>query len=364
MHHILLVLISKSFGGAEVRVLTQARALIDAGHQCTIAALEGSMLHERLQGDDLPFVTMKSGRGSLGMLLELRRLMQEKQITVIDAHNVQSIFWGMWAAWLAGVSRRVVTVHSDFAAEYPGMKGKLYAGVLSLTRPLVHHTINVTQVLQDKADKSGHGHHETLIPNAVPIPAQPLRQRRHDLAGEWGFAADDFVVGIVGRLVPVKGHAVLLAAMAQLDDVPQLKLVIVGTGTLEAELKAQVSQLGLSDRVHFTGFRRDIPDIMQNLDALTMASFTEALPYVVLEAASYARPLVVTAVGGLKTLLEDGKTALLVPPNEAEAHANALRQLVLTPALAESLGLAGYEMVKGRFSTERMIESVLVVYSG
>jgi glycosyltransferase involved in cell wall biosynthesis len=363
-YKVLLVLISKSFGGAEVRVLTQARALQDRTGGATIATIRGSMLHQRLEGDDLPYVVLESGRGSLGMLFELRKIMAEGGYHVMDAHNVQSILWGAWAAALAGVPRRVATVHSDFAAEYPGMKGRAYAGVLTATRPVIGHTITVTEVLQQQAEAAGRGANSTLIPNAVPIPDTPLASRRHDLAAEWGFAPDDLVVGIVGRLVPVKGHRTLFEALAQLGDVPKVKLAVVGTGVLEDELKALAAELGIADRVHFTGFRKDIPDIMQNLDVLCMASLSEALPYVILEASSYARALLTTEVGGLKTLLDHDETALLVPPEDPDTMAVALRRLATDPDLVRRLGLAAYEMVRAKFSLDVMMGQILTVYDG
>lgn len=360
--NVLLLALSRSFGGAEVRVLTQARALHARNIPCSVAVLPNSQLHQQLQAEALPHITLKSGRGSLAMLTELRNHIQRGGFNVIDAHNVQSIWWGMWAGTWAGVPRRVATIHSDFAAEYPGIKGKLYAGVLTLTRGVTHHLINVTEVLQSQATIRGLAHKSTLIPNAVPVPAQPLQGRRHDIAADWGYSPQDVIVGIVGRLVPVKGHAYLIEAFAQLQDLPQLKLVIVGNGALEDALKAQVNALGLGAQVHFTGFRQDIPDVMQNLDVLCMASLSEALPYVILEAASFARPLLVTEVGGLKTLLQTEQTALLVPPQNASALADALRRLATDAPFRERLGLAAYTLVRERFSVERMMQQILAVY--
>lgn len=361
-YRVLLVDIAKSFGGAEVRVLTQARALQDRVAGCDVAALDGGMLQERLRAENLPHIALKSGRGSPAMLAELRGIMAERGYRVVDAHNVQSILWGMWAAQAAGVPRRVATIHSDFAAEYPGGRGRLYAGVLALTQPVVSHTINVTEVLQKQSEARGQGATSTMIPNAVPVPDAPLQGRKNEMAAAWGFGEDDFIVAIIGRLVPVKGHRYLLEALPHLPK--RVKLLVVGTGPLEDDLREQVSQLNEDERVVFTGFRQDVPDILQNVDAVCMASLSEALPYVILESASYARPLVVTSVGGLKTLLRDGETALMVPPEDSSALAEAIARLANDPALPQQLGDAVYTMVKERFSLERMMQDILTVYDG
>ena len=361
-YRVLLVDLAKTFGGAEIRVLTQARALQGLCEGCDVVTLNGSMLHERLQHEGLPHVVVNSQRGSPTTALELQQIMAKGGYGVVDAHNVQSILWGIPAAKLAGVPNRIATIHSDFVAEYPGMKGKVYGGVLQSTRTLLTHTINVTEVLQAQAVERGQGNHSTLIPNAVPVPHSPTLGKQATMTHEWGFSADDFIVAIIGRLVPVKGHRYLLEAMAQLTDVPRVKLLVVGTGALEQELKAQATQLKLDRRVHFLGFRQDILDILENVDLLCMASLSEALPYVILEAASRARAVVATQVGGLATLLEHERTALLVPAEHPTELAQALRRVASDPTLKEQLALNLYEMVKQRFSLERMMSQILSVY--
>ncbi|MFZ4828322.1 MAG: glycosyltransferase [Phototrophicaceae bacterium] len=361
-YRVLLVDLAKTFGGAEIRVLTQARALQDLCAGCDVVTLNGSMLHARLQHEGLPHQVVHNQRGNPATALELQQIMTKKGYHVVDAHNVQSILWGIPAAKLADVPNRIATIHSDFVAEYPGMKGRVYGGVLKGTRTMLTHTINVTEVLQEQAVARGQGNSSTLIPNAVPVPDSPTLTKQVTRADEWGFSADDFIVAIIGRLVAVKGHRYLLEAMAQLEDVPHVKLLIVGTGTLEQELKEQATQLGLGNRVHFAGFRQDILDILENVDMLCMASLSEALPYVILEAASRARAVVATRVGGLATLLEHEQTGLLVPAENPTALAEALRRLATHPTLRHDLALNLYTMVKERFSLERMMTQILSVY--
>ncbi|NWF71321.1 MAG: glycosyltransferase [Chloroflexi bacterium] len=361
-YRVLLIDLAKTFGGAEVRVLAQARALQGLVVECAVVTLRDSALHARLQQENLPHHAVRAGRGNPGILLELRRIIRQGGYQVVDAHNVQSVLWGLFAAALAGAPGRVATIHSDYGGEYPGLKGRVYEGVLSASRLVARHYINVTEVLQQKAAAQGYGARSTRIANAVPVPPEPLRQKDTRLYADWGFAPSDFVVGILARLKPVKGHSYLIDAFGQLADLPHAKLLIVGDGPLEAELKAQVAALGLQQRVVFTGFRQDIPDILRALDCMCLASLSEALPYAVLEAASFARPLLVTAVGGLKTLLKHEQTALLVPAQDAAALAGAIRWFVAHPHQAVQIGQNAYHMVRQTFSVETMIASVLQVY--
>ena len=286
--------------------------------------------------------------------------MRDGNYDVVDAHNVQSILWGMFAARWAGVKGRIATIHSDYGAEYPGLKGTFYEGALTVTRPLTSHTINVTDHLQQKAAKAGLASRSSLIANAVPIPILPLAKRHS--AAEWGFTDADFVIGILARLKAVKGHMYLIDALNKLEDLPYVKLLIVGDGELEADLKAQVERNGLQNRVVFTGFRQDIPHILERVDCVCLASLSEALPYAVLESASYARPLLLTRVGGLKTLFTHNKTAHLVEPQSASSLAEGIRYFATHPEQTQQIGHNGYDMVKARFDLDIMIRDILVAY--
>lgn len=349
---VLLVDLAKTFGGAEVRVLTQAQALQNQTEKCAVAVLENSPLHRRVTEYGVPCEVLRLGRGNPRMLLALRPIV--KQYDIVDAHNVHSIFWGHLAAWSAGVKGRVATIHSNYGQEYPNLKGRLYEATLALNRRIAREYITVTEVLQQKyAPRIS----STLIYNAVQVPSEPFQGKK---IGVLPFEHDDFVVGIVGRLVPVKGHKYMIEALARMED--RVKLAIVGEGTLRAALEEQVNQLGLSERVHFTGFREDIPDILQALDCLCMPSLSEAMPFVALEAGAYARPIVASQVGGLATLLAHGENALLVAPEAPAGLASAILQLLEQPELRTRLGLAGYTMVKQSFSAEEMIKNITAVY--
>lgn len=361
-HRVLLVDLAKGFGGAEVRVLTQARAMQNLVDKCTVATLNGSALHEHLKSEGLPFEVISSSRGSPKMMFELRKIIKSGNYNIVDAHNVQSILWGHFAAWLARSRGRVATIHSDFGREYPGIKGKLYETVLWINRFFVRQYINVTEVLQEKSTRRGDGKRSSLIYNAVPVPETPYNEKDLTAIDGLGFSKSDFIVAIIARLKPVKGHQYLIEAFSQLKDLPHVKLLVVGDGPLQDELQHQVKSLALDDRVRFTGFRKDILEILKAVDCSCLASLSEALPYVVLEAASYARPLLVTKVGGLATLLEDGKNALLVPSENAAALAEGIRHLANNPDEARQLGLAAYELVRDSFSVDTMLNNILEVY--
>jgi glycosyltransferase involved in cell wall biosynthesis len=118
----------------------------------------------------------------------------------------------------------------------------------------------------------------------------------------------------------------------------------------------------LQDRIHFAGFRDDIPALLQASDAFCLPSLSEGLPYALLEAGSYRLPLLVTRVGGMAELLTHKQTAFLAPPADPLALAEGLRWLIDHPQETSVLGQAAFDLIRQRFNPEKMIAQTLAVY--
>ncbi len=156
----------------------------------------------------------------------------------------------------------------------------------------------------------------------------------------------------VGRLVPVKGQAVLLHAMARLaSDGVDAKLTIIGRGPQEAELRRLIDELGLRDRVELAGAvgQDAIYEYFAAADLFAVPSFAEGLPVVIMEALATRLPVVSTTIMGIPELIRDGETGLLVPPGSDEALAAALARLAADPAERRRLADAGREAVLAEF---------------
>jgi glycosyltransferase involved in cell wall biosynthesis len=165
--------------------------------------------------------------------------------------------------------------------------------------------------------------------------------------------------GIVGMLLPWKGHEVFLkAAKAVVARVPNAHAFIVGAAptadkVYERRLRALAHDLGIGDRVTFTGYRADIPDILTVLDVVIHASIqSEPFGRVITEAMAMKRPVVATKAGGPTEIIEDGRTGFLVPPGDHEAMADRIVALLEDRALAERVGDAGSREVARRFSAD------------
>jgi len=152
------------------------------------------------------------------------------------------------------------------------------------------------------------------------------------------------VVGTVARLHPQKGHSTLLdAAVRVLAAQPEARFAFAGDGPLRAELEAQARRLGVDRAVAFLGTvdQADIPALVARLDVVAMPSRWEALGIAAVEAMMHAKPIVASDLEGLAELVEDGRTGLLVPPDDPDRLAAALLRLLADPALRHDMGQAG-----------------------
>jgi glycosyltransferase involved in cell wall biosynthesis len=166
-------------------------------------------------------------------------------------------------------------------------------------------------------------------------------------------------VGSVGRLDHQKAFDVLLHAMAELQGVT---LVIVGDGPARGSLEGLASELGIRDRVIFTGWLEDPRPTLGAFDVLALASRFESFPLVLLEAMHGGVPIVATAVGGVPEMLEDGVTGIVVPPGDPIALTEALRTLVADPARRERLGSQAKAVALTRFRADTMSRNYESLY--
>jgi glycosyltransferase involved in cell wall biosynthesis len=163
----------------------------------------------------------------------------------------------------------------------------------------------------------------------------------------------------LARLDPQKGLPYLLEAAKSL---PKATFAIAGDGRDRQALEEQARALGLEGRVHFLGYRDDIPDLLAACDLFVLPSLFEGLPISVLEAMAAGKPVVATRIGGTDEAVEHGVTGLLVPARDAEVLAAAIRQLLSNPADARRMGEAGRARALGEFSAESMVASMTRLY--
>jgi glycosyltransferase involved in cell wall biosynthesis len=190
---------------------------------------------------------------------------------------------------------------------------------------------------------------------------------------EFGISPNAPLLAIISRLFYWKGHTELIKALTSVKaEIPNIKLLIVGEDdprgmpgrkiSYTAELKSLVSDLGLTEQVIFTGFRRDIHKILAASDLFTMPSFEEPFGMVFLEAMAMKKPVVALDSGGTPEIIEDGKSGLLSPPQDIEQLAINIVQLLYDPALRLKMGEYGRNRIEQYFTPERMACDIGQIY--
>jgi glycosyltransferase involved in cell wall biosynthesis len=179
-----------------------------------------------------------------------------------------------------------------------------------------------------------------------------------------GLGPDARIAGMVCRLIPLKGVQVAIDALAILRErLPTAHLVVAGDGPLKSALVRQAESAGLHGRVHFLGWRQDIPDVMAAFDLLVVASEREGFGLVMLEAMAQALPVIGTAVSAIPEVIVPGETGLLIPPNDSPALASALEHLLADRPLRQHMGLMGQDRLESDFSAARMVDATAALYN-
>jgi glycosyltransferase involved in cell wall biosynthesis len=211
-----------------------------------------------------------------------------------------------------------------------------------------------------------------LDPSTVPVIPSSIDFARYNgpldagrLRRELGIEPGAPVIGAVGRLVRDKGQHVLIRAMRTvLDAKPGVQLALVGTGTQDAAHRVLTAQLGLQKHVHFLGFRNDVPDLTAGFDMAVLASVDcDASPAAVKEAMYLRRPVVVTDIGGLREMVEDGVTGRVVPPGDPDALARAILALLDDPTSSAAMAQRAREVVRTRYSLASLADAYEKVYA-
>jgi glycosyltransferase involved in cell wall biosynthesis len=300
-----------------------------------------------------------SGGGLLGRLLrlargwlELVRWLRRERFDAVLTFTHDSNLLGLTAAWLVGVPRRFGSHHGRFVTLSP-LKKRLHAWLINSR--LANGLVAVSEETRRQAMEEGvRPERVRVIINGVPLA--PVSQSAARAArAELLPGMDGFLILNAARLVPEKGHRVLLQAAARvLRDFPNALFAIAGDGPLRADLTELAAELGIPHQVKLLGSRTDIPELLAASDLFVLSSLTEGLPMALLEAMAAGRAVVSTDVGGIRAALDDGRCGLLVPPDDASWLADALLRLLRDQRLRKRLAGCASEKARTDFSLEQM----------
>ena len=344
----------KEWRGGQRQVLFLARELQRANYAFWLAVQRGGPLHKKADEEGLPLLPLKiRNEADLLAVLRLAAAMRRRRCVLAHFHDAHGAGIGTRAAGLAKVPLRVISRRVDFPIRSKSKYTKEIDAIIAISE-------GVKKVLVEDGIRA---ELVEVIPSGIDFsPFEEVRERDF-LRREFRFGPDDFLVGIVAQLEDHKGHRYLLeAAQILKGQVPNVKFVIVGAGSLRLDLDRQAHNLHVDDIVYFLGFREDVPRILASLDLFVLSSHMEGLGSSLLDAMASRLPVVATTAGGIPEVVIDRETGLLVPPRDPAALAQAILKVCLDKGLAARLAQRGYEVVHEKFSAESMARRVIAVY--
>lgn len=185
---------------------------------------------------------------------------------------------------------------------------------------------------------------------------------RQRVRAEFGFD-NDFVIGCVGRFFKNKGHSYLIEALRDvLKEFPNVKLFLLGSGNRQM-IEDLANDLGIIDSLVFAGYRSDVAACMKAMDLLVHPSLSESFGQVIVEAMSAETPVIVTAVGGVPEIVEDGVTGIVIEPKNSTALYDAIIELIKKTELRNDLAKAGQNSVHEKFSVEKFVDRHFECYN-
>jgi glycosyltransferase involved in cell wall biosynthesis len=337
----------------------------------TITPGEGDMLYIAKQHQINPITIPDLGRElhplrDLITLWKLYRLIREWKPDVVHTHTAKAGFVGRVAAWLAGVPVIVHTFHGHiFRGYYSPLKTRFFIElermVARMSDTLITLTDTLRRELADEFRITRKGR-ITVLPLGLNLGEFAETPRKLGNCREtYNVPPDAPLVGIVGRMVPIKNHDLFLhAAVRAKAQLPKMHFLIVGDGETRPQVEAQVEELGLKDSVTFTGWVKELMPVYSDIDILVISSNNEGTPISVIEALSAGCAVVATQVGGVSDLLDQGELGELVPPNDAERMAQALVDVAQNPP---DFRIAQQAMLD-RYGSERLKYDMDSLYRG
>jgi len=327
---------------------------------------EGRLAREVMDLGIKTHVILESRYGPISILKQLSDCFRHHPIDILHTHKYKDNILGAISSVCQRIRWRVRTIHGspEPLGGFPAVKAKIYEIVDNgVNRWLVDRILAVSLDLRSQLTKHFGAEKVICVHNSIDIGQMRVSGCAAGLRKELKLSEQEFVIGTIGRLMPVKGlNSFLKAARIICRQRPNVKFIIAGDGPLAGSLHAVAHECGVDKDVLFLGHRNDSHEILNLMDLFVLPSLSEGVPMALLEALALGRPVVASRVGGIPEVIEHGVNGLLVTPGSEEELARNCIALMDDYGSAQRLGEAGRKQVKEKFSAKIMAERVAEVY--
>ena len=364
---VLRVITRLNIGGPARQALLLTRTLAGEFPTTLVSGIpapdEGELSDPRVPVSPLPLVRKISPRNDFRSFVGLKRAIDELGVGIVHSHMAKA---GTLARSAALASKtRPITVHTFHGHVLDGyFSGAIEKAFVGMERALARRTdalVAVSEEVRDSLLALGIGDPERfhVIPLGFELTDLLASHRTGRFRKSIGVAEDDFLVGVLGRLVPIKRHDMLIRAVHALPDA---HLVILGDGPEAPRLRELVARLGIRDRVHLVGWRKEIEEVLPDLDVVALTSRNEGSPVSLIEAHAVGIPSVATDVGGVRSVIEHGVTGFLAAPDDEGQVTHRLLELMEDAALRARMGQAARERARVKYSSQRLTGDIRDLY--
>jgi glycosyltransferase involved in cell wall biosynthesis len=352
---------SEGWGGQELRIIQESLEFIKRGYRMMIACQPGSRIHRVAQAERIPVVVLRM-RAAIDPLAVMRsvQVLRTNSIDLVHTHSSIDSWCFSMGAKAVGIpvvrSRHVSTPISTNCFSfllYMKLAGRVITSAETIRRTMI--------------EMNGYDPRKIIsIPAGVDekrfLPGVEADYVRKDL----NIRKDDFLLGVVAILRSWKGHSDLLEAMKILQNrIANIKLLIVGSGPQERNIREYIRNNGLAEKVIMTGYRDDVPQILKCLDLFILPSYSnEATSQVIPQAMAMGIPVISTSVGGIGEVVTNGQTGMLVPPRDVRALSETIYWVYQHRDATKRMADRAREFILNGFTFTGMIEKTEKVYRG
>lgn len=348
-------------GGAEKMLISLVENLDRSRYRSIICFLKDGWLNTQLYQCGFDTVIIPQCRGvDPSWVYKCIKLIQQRQIDLMHAHEFAMNTYGCMAAMITGVPI-ITTVHGQ---NYFWEKCRRRLAYRIVARH-ANRMVSVSESLKHFLIKRAGIRERDIVTIYNGIDLQQYRRSEDGMIikRKLGINESGPVIGTIGNLYQVKGHTYLLkAAKLVVQDFPNATFLFIGRGELLGQLQTEAIDLEIARNVRFLGFREDIPDLLQTMDIFVLSSLSEGFSLVTIEAMAAERPVVATRSGGPEEIIEDGITGFLVPPKDPQLLASRISLLLKDKMLAQQFGTNGRRRIYEKFNLEQMVNAYQRLY--
>jgi glycosyltransferase involved in cell wall biosynthesis len=351
---------STGWGGQEIRILTEARGMLDRGHEVTLVTPAEAQIAPVAEARGIPTVRLpiarKNAKGLAAMRLWLGR--NARRFDLINTHSSTD-------SWLVALSRLSIwrappivrTRHVSTAVNNHLPTRWLYQAA-------TRHIVTTGEALRQQLHRDNRYDLSRMTSVRTGIDLNRFHPRDRAAARTQAGLLERPTLGILATLRDWKGHVQLLEAWNTLrGDFPDWQLLIVGDGPQRDNLEALAARLSLGETIRFVGNQDDAPLWLCCMDVFCLPSFgDEGVPQGLMQAMACGVPAVSTPIGAIAEALQDGVTGFMTPPRDAGALARTLRRLLADAALRERFSAASVDYARRNFGIDVMLDAMESVF--